>query len=66
MLGFIEFVPNGSTFNHPETVSLQATISFANECLLYEIARLVLCSDSTPALHWVFFLLFLSFGVSSC
>lgn len=30
-LGFIEFVPNSSTFNHPETVSLQATISFTNE-----------------------------------
>lgn len=26
--GFIEFVPNRSMFNHPETVSLQATISF--------------------------------------
>lgn len=30
-LGFIEFVPNSSTFNHPETVSLQAAISFTNE-----------------------------------
>jgi len=49
--GFIEFVPSSSTFNHPETVSLQATISLTNECLLFEIACLVLHKFcSAPAL----------------
>lgn len=49
--GFIEFVPNSSTFNHPETVSLQATISFTNECLLYKIASLVLHRFIALTLH---------------
>lgn len=51
MLSFIEFVPNGSTFNHPETVSLQATISFTNECLLYKIAHLVFHKFFALTLH---------------
>lgn len=51
MPGFIEFVPNSSTFNHPETVSLQATISFTNECLLYKIACLVLHKFFALTLH---------------